>query len=123
MTRRQRIEALARELASMARVKPGTEQATFLMGRKKRVVRELHALWPSTSGVDKVLVARIVCAVQASGRTGMTGDELERRLRVLHQSLAGPLLAARASGAIRDSGRTRQTRWKREAVVWIGGAA
>jgi hypothetical protein len=89
-----------------------------MLARKKRLVSEIHAIWPSSRGVDHRLVRRIIEAVRASGRRGMTGDEMERSLRVLHQSLGASLIHARKTGHIKNSGRVRKTRNNHDAIVW-----
>ncbi len=116
MTSKERRCWVVRELTAMARTRHADPQA--MMIRKRRLLREIHAIWPGQRVVNEKRIREIAGAVKASGARGMTGDELERSLRMLHQTLGQPLLIARHRGLIVDSGKRRKTRNKREAIVW-----
>lgn len=113
----ERRNWVVRELTAMARTRyadPGTMQ-----DRKRRLLREIHAIWPGQRRKpNERAIAAIVGAVRNSRRRGMTGDELERSLRMLHQTIGAPLLIARHRGLIVNSGKRRKTRNNREAIVW-----
>jgi hypothetical protein len=61
----------------------------------------------------------IVGALAQYARVGATCDELEVTLRLSHQTCSARINQARKRGMIRDSGRTRETRTGRQAIVWV----
>ncbi len=56
-----------------------------------------------------------------TGTKGLTNDDLEQHLGVSHQALSPRVNELRAAGLVCDSGRRRQTRNGRAAIVWTLG--
>ena len=57
--------------------------------------------------------------IEASGPTGFTDDELEQILKKRHQTISARRRELVLDGIVKDSGRVRPTRSKRNATVWI----
>jgi predicted ArsR family transcriptional regulator len=65
-----------------------------------------------------LLRARVLAVIRAAGSRGLTADEAAQRLR-LSVLTARPRVAELAkAGLVRDSGRRRQNRSGRSAIVW-----
>ena len=63
--------------------------------------------------------AGIVGFVKGRGHQGATNEELCEELGIKLQTVCPRVLELREMGELVDSGRTRETRSKRKAVVWV----
>lgn len=62
---------------------------------------------------------RVLRALVAAGRAGLTDEELQEQLRLPEGSARARRIALTHAGVVRDSGRVRATRYGRDASVWI----
>lgn len=80
---------------------------------------ELAAI--SKEATREVDEQRVMRALRAAGDAGLMDDDLEVWLGMTHQSVSARRNGLVRKGLVCDSGRTRQTRSRRKAVVWIVG--
>lgn len=62
---------------------------------------------------------RVFDAIRDADSKGMTDDELEVALDMTHQSASARRRELVKSGDVIDSGKTRETRSGRSAIVWV----
>jgi len=62
---------------------------------------------------------RVFQTIKVSGKHGMTDDELEVALNLLHQTASARRRGLELRNFVMDSGRSRPTRTGRQAIVWI----
>ena len=62
---------------------------------------------------------RVFSLIRKAGEQGATDDEIERWLSLTHQCASARRNELMKSAVIMDSGKTRLTRSKRAATVWI----
>lgn len=72
----------------------------------------------SVRPVAETLREQIAEHLRALGFTGATADEIETDLGMIGNTVRPRLVELRAKGRVGDSGRTRETRSGRKAVVW-----
>jgi predicted transcriptional regulator len=60
----------------------------------------------------------VLRAIRSAEPQGLTVDEVERLLRLTHQTASARVHELRRAGLVVDSGRKRMTRNGREATVW-----
>ena len=65
------------------------------------------------------MVAEVFAAVQAAGSGGLTCQEVEDLLGMLHQTASARIYDLHEAGGIIDSGQRRTTRSQRWAIVWV----
>lgn len=61
----------------------------------------------------------VLAAVRAAGEDGLTDEEVQDRLAMSGSTQRPRRRELEKAGLVRDSGRTRQTRSGRNAVVWV----
>lgn len=65
------------------------------------------------------LRARVLGTIKSMREYGMTCDEVEQTTHLTHQTASARVHELHKLGAIRDSGRRRNTRSGRKATVWV----
>ena len=77
-----------------------------------------QAILPKLSEV----LMRIHMQIIRSGKLGMTCDEIERELKLRHQTASARVRDLAQRGVIDDSGSRRATSSGRPAIVWVDQA-
>ena len=70
-------------------------------------------------GSAGTLRARVFAHVQEQGARGATCDEIEEALDLKHQTASARVRELALRGDLEDSGKRRDTRSGRKAVVWV----
>ncbi len=65
---------------------------------------------------------KIAAYIKNKNKFGATCDEVERALKMPHQTASARIRGLFTDGRLQDSGQRRMTRTKRKATVWIYGA-
>jgi len=73
----------------------------------------------SIKAVTPALRLQVLAQIKACGIRGSTDDELERALKLRHQTASARRRELCLQNAVRDSGERRKTRSGRSAVVWV----
>lgn len=73
----------------------------------------------SIAGRARSMRARVLTTIQDCGARGATDEELERRLKMLANTVRPRRRELCLASEIRDSGLRRKTRSGRDAIVWI----
>lgn len=73
----------------------------------------------SILAVQDRMVAEVFDALLAAGEEGLTCQEVESNLGMLHQTASARIYDLHQAGAIVDSGKRRETKSKRWAIVWV----
>ncbi len=63
--------------------------------------------------------ALILAYLHDCAQRGATEDEIEVSLGFLRSAICARVNSLVHAGLVRDSGERRETRWKRQAVVWV----
>lgn len=86
-------------------------------GRRTSIATAKTAL--PLAGSTRRRVLESVCAQWRMYGIGMTGSELEGRLRKSHQTVSSAVNYLEARGWLKDSGRTKPTSLNRPAIVFV----